>query len=251
MDLISETYLMDCMQGMKEYPDKYFDLAVVDPPYGLGVESWDFTKPNRPELSKKIRNGYQKYKSKGWDVEIPNNEYWIELFRVSKNQIIWGANYFTDNLPQSRAWIYWNKGLDYEMSTNFSHGELAWTSFDKRLLSVSVSPKSETNGGKNRIHPTQKPVYLYDWIYKNYAQNGQRILDTHLGSGSNRIAAHKNGLHFVGFEIDEEYYYSQEARFKSYLSQPTLFELPRAVGVLNTNASAQTDLWNTNSPQPL
>lgn len=215
----STVILGDCVAVMKGFSDNQFDLAIVDPPYGIGVESWDFTKPDRPALTERIKNGYVKYKSKGWDEKTPNAEYWKELFRVSKNQIVWGANYFTNFLPQSRCWIYWNKGLDYEMSTNFSHGELAWASFDKRLLSVKASPKSETNGGKNRIHPTQKPVYLYDWILKNFAENGQSILDTHLGSGSSRIAADKAGLDFTGIEIDKEYFDLSEKRFKQYKSQ--------------------------------
>jgi len=214
----------DCMAAMVEFPDKFFDLAVVDPPYGIGVESWDFTKPNRPVLTERIKNGYVKYKSKGWDEKKPNAEYWKQLFRVSKDQIVWGANYFTEFLPQSRGWIYWNKGLDYEMSTNFSHGELAWASFDKRLLSVKASPKSETNGGKNRIHPTQKPVKLYSWVYKNYLPDGGKVLDTHLGSGSNRIAADKAGnIDFWGYELDKDYYEAQEKRWKDYKAQIRMF----------------------------
>lgn len=237
MDLISETYLMDCMQGMKEYPDKYFDLAVVDPPYGIDIAEWD-KKEHKPTL-----------------------EYFTELFRVSKNQIIWGANYFI--LPHRESWICWDKTLSNgktALGKNYkSEFELAWTSLNIKAKIIKYTYDGNIqgfNGGKvnytfKSIHPTQKPIDLYDWIYLNYAESGQKILDTHLGSGSNRIAAHKNGLHFVGFEIDEEYYYAQEMRFKTYLSQPTLFSTPSAVGVLNTNASAQTDLWNTNSPQPL
>jgi site-specific DNA-methyltransferase (adenine-specific) len=221
---VSEVFNEDCMGGLSRYPDKYFELAIVDPPYGIGVESWDFTKPNRPNLSEKIKNGYQKYQSKGWDAEIPRDEYWAELFRVSKNQIIWGGNYFTDNLHQSRSWVYWNKGLDYEMSTNFSHGELAWTSFDKRLLSITVSPKSETNGGKERIHPTQKPSKLYKWLLKNYAKDGDKILDTHMGSQSSRIAAWDMGFDYYGFEIDSDYFKAGCERFENVKAQLNLFQ---------------------------
>lgn len=253
MDLISETYLMDCMQGMKEYPDNYFDLAVVDPPYGINFDGETTVKGKAGKAN--TFNNKQHHIKKTWDSEKPLLEYWIELFRVSKNQIVWGGNYFTKHLPESRGWIYWDKKITNANNKNFSDGELAWTSFEKRLIKFTYdwigfgylnNPQKE-----KKIHPTHKPEQLYNWIYMNYSEPGQRILDTHLGSGSNRIAAHKNGLHFVGFEIDEEYYYAQEHRFKTYLSQPTLFSTPSAVGVLNTNASAQTDLWNTNSPQPL
>lgn len=144
------------------------------------------------------------------------------------------------------GWIFWDKG---QRICN-SDGELAFTSFQKALRVFELNRVQLQIEG-DTFHPTQKPIKLYDWIYQNYAESGQKVIDTHLGSGSNRIAAHKNGLHFVGFEIDEEYYYAQEHRFKTYLSQPTLFSTPSAVGVLNTNASAQTDLWNTNSTQPL
>ncbi len=217
-DLISESYLMDCMTGMKEYPDNYFDLAVVDPPYGIGEDGGRA----RTRGSKKT-NGVKK----GWDNERPQMEYFTELFRVSKEQVIWGGNYFADLLPASRCWIYWRK----VMGGDFADGELAWTSFDKVLK--EYTKRSETF---DRIHPTQKPIELYDWLYLNYATAGMKILDTHLGSGSNRIAAYKNRLHFVGFEIDEEYFYMQEGRFEKFLRSPTLFSIPRAVGVLNSNA---------------
>lgn len=226
MDLISETYHMDCLVGMKEYPDKYFDLAVVDPPYGIGIAKWD---------------------------NKPIEEYWIELFRVSKNQIIWGGNYF--NLPHSEAWICWHKtaGFKRRALNGQSDFELAWTSFDRKARYIPYTYSGNIKGlESNRtdysykpIHPTQKPVELYELVYEDYAQINWKILDTHLGSGSNRIAAHKNGLHFVGFEIDEEYFYAQEHRFKTYLSQPTLFGVPSAVGVLKSNTPSQTDLWNT------
>ena len=219
----SEVYLEDCVKALKRFNDNHFDLAIVDPPYGLDVSNWDIVKPSRPNHTKMVENGYEKYSYKGWDKEIPPKEYFDELFRVSKNQIVWGGNYFTDFLPARKGWIYWRKGLDYENSFNFSHGELAWSSFNKQLLSLNVSPKSETNGGKNRIHPTQKPVYLYDWCLKNYAKPNDLILDTHLGSGSSRIAAYKGGFNFVGFEIDQEYYEKQEKRFNEYKSQLTLF----------------------------
>ncbi len=207
---LSETYLMDCIEGMRHYPDKYFDLAIVDPPYGIGFDG------SRKSTSK--HGGRKAYEFKGWDNEIPPYEYFIELWRVSKNQIIWGANYFVEHLPPSMGWIFWDKG---QRICN-SDGELAYTSFKRALRVIEANRcKIQEHGGA--IHPTQKPVYLYDWILLNYAEKGMKILDTHLGSGSSRIAAHKNGFHFVGFEVDKEYYEKQEKRFKEYASQPRIF----------------------------
>lgn len=189
---------------MRQYPDNYFDLAVVDPPYGIGEDGGKA----RTRGSKK-NNG----EKKGWDSKRPSKKYFSELTRVSRNQIIWGGNYFADLLPPSRCWLYWQKN----MGGDFADGELAWTSFNKVLK--QFTKRSETF---NRIHPTQKPVKLYDWIYHNYAKPGNKILDTHLGSGSNRISAHKNGFDFTAFEIDTEYYEKQEKRFNEYASQLTI-----------------------------
>ena len=215
---LSEVYLMDCIDGMKHYPNKFFDLAVVDPPYGIGVDgAIHIRKPDRPSTWDMV----EKYERKEWDRATPTAEYWEELFRVSKEQIVWGGNYFTEFLPPSKCWIFWDKLFD--KTFNFSHGELAWTSFDKQLFKVTKSSKAETNGGKNRIHPTQKPVYLYDWCLKQFADSDWKILDTHLGSGSSRIAAHKAGLDFVGFEIDREYFDNGNKRFKNFVSQGVLF----------------------------
>lgn len=202
---LSEVYLMDCIAGMKHYPDKFFDLAVVDPPYGIGEDGGKA----RTRGSKRT-NGIKK----GWDNKRPELEYFIELWRVSKNQIVWGGNYFADLLPASRCWLYWQKN----MGGDFADGELAWTSFDKVLK--QYTKRSETF---NRIHPTQKPIELYDWIFRDYAEDDWRILDTHLGSGSSRIAANKAGLDFVGFEIDEDYFNASEERFKKFVSQTRLF----------------------------
>jgi site-specific DNA-methyltransferase (adenine-specific) len=193
------------MELMARYPDKYFDLAVVDPPYGIGEDGGKA----RTRGSKRT-NG----EKKGWDNERPNAEYFAELMRVSKNQIIWGGNYFADLLPASRCWLYWQKN----MGGDFADGELAWTSFDKVLK--QYTKRSETF---DRIHPTQKPIALYEWIYQNYTSEGQKILDTHLGSGSSRIAARKNKLNFVGCEIDKEYFDKQEQRYQTFISQLTLF----------------------------
>lgn len=215
----SEVYLMDCIVGMKHYPDKYFDLAVVDPPYGID------DKLNRSSYGSLKGGALSKYSDKRWDIS-PKEEYFTELFRVSKNQIIWGGNYFTNYLRASRCWICWNKAA---VVNNFSSIELAWTSFDylPNYFYYAWSGLSDGILGRNKkeksIHPTQKPIDLYFWIYKNYTFPYFKILDTHLGSGSSRIAAHQSSLSFTGFEIDDEYYYAQKKRFKEYQSQLNLF----------------------------
>ena len=200
---LSTVYLMDCIEGMKQYPDKYFDLAVVDPPYGLG--------------DKLTQGGTwaSKY-AKGdaiWDVAPPRH-YWDELFRVSKNQIVWGGNYF--GLPPNRCFIIWDKVA--HMHT-LADCEYAWTSFDRNAKIF----KHVRNTSETRIHICQKPIKLYDWIFHNYAKQGDKILDTHLGSQSSRIAANKAGLDFVGFEVDREYYDQGNKRFKEFVSQMRLF----------------------------
>ena len=205
---MSTVYLMDCIEGMKRYPDKCFDLAVVDPPYGIGAENHAGNK----------ENGWTQWAKKDWDKAIPTAEYWKELFRVSKNQIVWGGNYMTEHLPPKMGWIVWDKG---QRDFSLADGELAWTSFDKAMRIFTYARAKALKEGK--IHPTQKPVYLYDWIFMNYAKDGDKILDTHLGSGSSRIAAHKAGLDFVGFEIDREYYTSSNKRFTNYVAQGVLF----------------------------
>ena len=210
----SEVYLMDCVAGLRHYPDNYFDLAVVDPPYG-NVAVFDNCQP----LERKNERP-KKYADKDWDKQKPLAEYWEQLFRVSKNQIVWSGNYFTNFLPESRGWIYWDKNNG---DNNFSDGELAWTSFSKRLMSYKKNSKAETRGGKDRFHPTQKPVGLYDFCLLNFAKEGDLILDTHVGSGSSRIAADKAGLNFVGFEIDEEYFNAANKRFDNFKSQARLF----------------------------
>jgi len=209
---MSTVYLMDCIEGMKCYPDKYFDLAVVDPPYGIGAaKQIDLGNSN-----KKV-----KHKTKDWDNTIPTAEYFAELFRVSKNQIIWGGNYFIEHLKNTRCFIVWNKENG---TNNMADCELAWTSFETsvRMYSGHIF-KGIGNSNYVTIHPTQKPIKLYEWIFNRYASEGDLILDTHLGSGSSRIAAHKAGLDFVGFEIDREYYTSSNKRFTNYVAQGVLF----------------------------
>jgi site-specific DNA-methyltransferase (adenine-specific) len=201
---LSEVYLEDCVTALKRYADNHFDLAIVDPPYGIGAGKGVGVTRGREN----------QYTVKDWDTSIPTKEYWEQLFRVSKNQIVWGGNYMTEFLRPSRGWIYWQK----MMGGNYADGELAWTSFDRNLKEFT---KRSDQG--NRFHPTQKPIKLYEWILHHYAEEGDLILDTHLGSGSSRIAAYKGGFNFVGFEIDQEYYEKQEKRFNDFKSQLRLF----------------------------
>jgi len=200
----------DCMEVMRGYPDGYFDLAVVDPPYG-GGQHFNF----------RFGVGDQVYENRK-----PDMAYFDEVRRVSKHQIVWGGNYFTDCLPPSRFWICWQKG---NPAPNFSDFELAWGSFDKvavtaNLISYGFNHADKRHGEGSTIHPTQKPVALYDWIYTNYAEPGQRILDTHLGSASSAIAATRhNFAEFFGVEIDREYYEAAVKRFKAVTAQQRLF----------------------------
>ena len=199
-------YNSDCMEYMATLPDKAFDLAIVDPPYGIGEDGGKC----RTRGSKKT-NG----EKRGWDNERPEREYFAELQRISSNQIIWGGNYFADLLPATRCWLYWQK----DMGGDFADGELAWTSFDKVLK--QFKKRSETF---DRIHPTQKPVKLYEWLLTNYAKPGQRILDTHLGSMSSVIASNNLGFEMVGCELDEDYYASGCERAKNALRQVRMFD---------------------------
>lgn len=200
MKPVSNIYNMDCMDYMKTVPDRFFDLAVVDPPYGIKISNnMGRRKGERPSEYKKVT----------WDDAPPPPEYFTELVRVSKNQIIFGANHFVSLIPaaDSSCWICWDKGFSSEVS--FASFELAWTSFDRPSKRVALS-----SAQAGRIHPTQKPVALYAWIFRNYATGGQKVLDTHLGSGSSRIAAYKMGLDFWGCEIDEEYFRASDERFR-------------------------------------
>ena len=224
----SRVYMMDCMEFMKDLPDGYFDLACVDPPYGIGQPKQSNLKGYNGRESLDVRlqknrlnGGGGKLKDRvlnksncEWDNEIPNDEYFIELRRVSVNQIIWGGNYFP--LPPTRCIICWDKMQPWE---NFSQWEMAWTSFDKPAPMFRFDNRT---GGK--IHPTEKPIKLYQWIFKNYLPDGGKVFDSHLGSGSSRIAADKAGnIDFTGTEIDEDYFKASVDRFNKYKSQLTLF----------------------------
>ena len=214
-------YNMDCMEYMRSLPDKAFDLAVVDPPYGIGIDKMNYVKSGAVKIGKAKRRDYSK--TKNWDV-APDEEYFRELFRVSKNQIIWGGNYFS--LPLTKSWIVWDKRTDEKCSNDFADCELAWCSTGvARVFRYLWSGmlQGDMRHKEERFHPTQKPVALYTWIFSRYAKPGDKILDTHLGSGSSRIAAYDAGLDFVGCEIDKDYFDAQEERFQSYIAQTRLF----------------------------
>jgi len=230
----SLTFNEDCMAVMARYPNKFFDLAVVDPPYGIKADRAFVRKTpaidkrnGKPIITKKKLVGY-------WDNKRPDLEYFTELIRVSKNQIIWGGNYFADLLPAKSCWIVWDK---VNGNSDQADCELAWTSFNTAVRQIEymwcIAQGKSINKGRiaqgnnklweKKLHPTQKPVILYDWIYQNYAKPGDLILDTHLGSGSSRIAAHKAGLSFIGCELDKEYFEAQEKRFREFTAQLRLF----------------------------
>lgn len=205
---------VDCMEYMATQEDNAFDLAIVDPPYGLGIDGQKEQQGNKNP--KHNRKGHvQKF----WDNDIPCDAYFKELRRVSKNQIIWGANYFVQHLSQgTKGWIFWYKG---QQGLTMSDGELAYSSFQKPTRMVTINRfellKDET------IHPTQKPVKLYDWLLRNYAEKGQRILDTHGGSFSSAIAAHYFGCDYVGCEVDKDYFERGKERFETKTRQIAMF----------------------------
>jgi len=199
----------DNMALMSRYPDNHFELAIVDPPYGININ-----------VSMGRRKRYKKskyHKFAGEDCEIPNKEYFAELMRVSKNQIVWGGNYMTDFLYPSSCWLMWDKGFSEEVT--FAQFEMAWTSF------TSSAKKYDFNAAanRNRIHPTQKPAKLYEWLLMNYAKEGDKILDTHLGSGSIALACHNLKYDLTACELDTEYYTASLKRLKQHQSQTTLF----------------------------
>lgn len=200
---------MDCMEAMQQMPDKCFDLAVVDPPYGI----------------RRFKNAETSRLRKYGQMGSVNNaktdaEYFEQLFRVSKNQIIFGYNHISDMLPPTTEFVFWYK---HQPVDSYADGELAWTSFKRVARCFDYPFFGSHNADDVRIHPTQKPVALYRWIFQHYAKPGDKILDTHLGSGSSRIAAYDAGLDFVGFEIDKDYFDKQEERFAAHTAQCSLF----------------------------
>ena len=208
-------YNEDCLEAMKDMSNNQFDLAIVDPPYGINI-----TK------NKRLNNNSKK----DWDKEIPTPEYFKELFRVSKEQIIWGGNYFIEYLKNTRCYLNWDK-LNH--SDTYADCEMAWTSFDKNAKIFKYMWDGNRYGfigaiqgvGKKsiRTHPTQKPVALYEWLLMNYAKKDDKILDTHLGSGSIAIACHNLGYNLTGYEIDKDYYKAAKKRIEQHKSQTRMF----------------------------
>jgi len=203
----------DCLEAMREMKDNHFDLAIVDPPYGNDLSG------GRSE-----KNGWNKNIdwdkcNKGWNLDIPKPEYFKELQRVSKNQIIWGGNYFANMLPNSECWFIWDKG---QRNFSLADGEMAWTSF-KKAMRIHTLHRTVANQ-ETKIHATQKPVKLYEKLLDKFAKEGDKILDTHLGSGSIAIACHNLGFDLTGFELDNEYYEAAVKRLKTHQLQKTIFE---------------------------
>lgn len=207
-------YNADNMAIMKTFKDKEFDLAIVDPPYGIGMDGGNVGY-----------KGFNNFEKKDWDKETPSNDYFAELFRVSKNQVIFGGNYF--ELPPTRCYLVWDKGEGFYNRT-YAECELAWTSFDANTCKIKYDPLAKGDY-KGKIHPTQKPIALYEWILSKYCEPNQKILDTHLGSGSIAIAIDKantldkKNLTFVGIELDPDYFRAAVERFKNHKRQCVLF----------------------------
>lgn len=216
---MTEAINIDCMEAMSKMPDNAFDLAIVDPVYG-DVTQGGYMK-NLDSTTKLAKP--TPYHLGLWDQKKTGKEYFKELLRVSKNQVIWGGNYFTGSLPETQCWIIWDK----QRTGGFADFEVAWTSFNKasRMFRYTWNGmlQQDMKNKEERIHPTQKPVALYKWLLQKYAEPGMKILDTHLGSGSSRIAAYDLGFDFVGYEIDKQYFDDQEKRFKEHTNQLNLF----------------------------
>ena len=206
----------DNMELMARYEDNYFDLAIVDPPYGIGID--------KAMNANKGKQGFKQYRETEWDNETPKQKYFDELFRTSKNQIIWGGNYFIDKIKKpSQCFLIWNK---VQRDFTMSDAEIAWTSFDKTIRCFDLSRGgamgcNNRNGGK--LHPTQKPVKLYEWLLMNYTKEGDKILDTHLGSGSIAIACHNLGYDLTACELDKDYYEAAMKRIEQHKQQKRLF----------------------------
>ena len=213
---LNKLYLLDCMDLMKGFPDKYFQLAIVDPPYGINISN---------NMGRKKGDKPSNYKKVLWDSEPPSAEFFKELFRVSQNQIIWGGNYFQTSINcNSRCWIVWDK---LNGDNDFADCELAWTSFDSSVRIFRFRWAGMLQGDmKNkelRIHPTQKPVALYKWLLTHYAHKGDKILDTHVGSASSLVACHELGFDYIGSELDPDYFKLATERLETAKAQQSLF----------------------------
>lgn len=224
---LNELYNMDCMDGMKQFPDGYFDLAIVDPVYG-DVTGGGYTTSKYDKQEHHIGTGKANqlaYHRALWEQHKTGSEYFKELFRVSKNQIIWGGNFFVESLPSSQGWIVWDK--QHPDGLTFSDCELAFTSFNVGLRIFRYMWNGMLQGNmkqkEQKIHPTQKPIALYKWLLTKYAKEGDKILDTHVGSASSLIACHDLHFDFIGFELDETYYKAAKERMEQHFAQYTLF----------------------------
>lgn len=220
-NLQSEYINTDCISALKAMPDKCIDLAVIDPPYGINEDGSKNATRGKLAISK----DYKPYV--GNDKTPPDDEYFNELFRVSKHQIIWGANHFISRIPyDSHCWIVWDKENG---ANDFADCELAWTNFDSavRLFRFRWSGflQGDMKHKETRIHPNQKPVALYKWIFSRYAKPGMTFLDTHVGSASSLIAAHDMGLRFIGFELDEYYYKQSKVRLDEHTQQMNIYDV--------------------------
>lgn len=202
----------DNMQLMARYPDNYFELAIVDPPYGIGIDG------QKKSINKNPKYNRKEHAKKSWDSATPSQTYFNELKRVSKNQIIWGGNYFTEYLKPTKAWIFWYKGQN---DLTMSDGEMAWTSFESVTRQIEINRAQLIK--QNTFHPTEKPYKLYKWLLDKYAKQGDKILDTHLGSGSIAIACHDYGFELTACELDAEYYEKAVQRIKNHTNQQNLF----------------------------
>lgn len=217
---INRLYNMDCIEGMKQFPDNFFDLAIVDPVYG-DVKKGGYMSHNKGQYIGKGAARSKGYNDSLWKQEKTGAEYFKELLRVSKNQIIWGGNYFSEFLPCSQGWIVWDK--QHPIERTFADAELAWTSFDRATRIFRYMWDGMLQGNMKdkefRIHPTQKPIALYAWILGKYAKSGDKILDTHVGSASSLIACRNAGFEFIGFEIDKHYYEQASERMNREFAQ--------------------------------
>lgn len=219
-------YNLDCMVGMREFPDKYFDLAVCDPPYGIGYDTQAEIKGG--QQYGKAATQKKHYHGGGWDVK-PSQAYFPELLRVSKRQIIWGGNYYADRLPPSKCFIVWDKRCHDDMRNNFADCEYAWCSEDLGVARVfryvyNGMIQGNMKDKEQRFHPTQKPVALYEWILSMFAEPNDIILDTHVGSASSLVACRNTGHKYVGFEIDETYYKLAKERLDAAEAQQNIFD---------------------------
>ena len=218
-----ELHNVDCLPFMKQCEDKQFDLAIVDPPYGIGIHKMNYTQSTKGGVAR--RRDYSSVKD--WDSAIPTKEYFDELQRISKNQIVWGGNYFTEFLAPTKGWILWDKKTEDKYSNDFADGELAWTSFDKPLKIYRYLWSGMLQGNmkdkQQRIHPTEKPIQLYEWILHNYTDENSKIIDTHLGSGSIAIACDKLKFDLTACEIDSDYFRKASKRLDVYRRQQTFF----------------------------